>query len=62
VTSVDRLYILLGSQWKNHFLDLCCVHFRFELFFGFICARGGFFSADFSVGQIDIFALQIFVS
>jgi hypothetical protein len=40
---------------------MCCVHFRSELFFGFICAQGGFLSVVFPIRQIDTFALQIFV-
>jgi hypothetical protein len=47
---------------ENGFCIMCCVHFRSELFFGFICAQGGFLSAVFLVSQIDTFALQIFVS
>jgi hypothetical protein len=51
---------LVGFLWGNSFCIMCCVHFRSELFFGFICAEGGFLSAVFLVSQIDTFALQIF--
>jgi hypothetical protein len=60
VTSVV-VRLSLDFYGKMVFCIMCCVHFRSELFFGFICAQGGFSSAVFPVSQIDTFALQIFV-
>jgi hypothetical protein len=39
MNSIDRLYVLLESQRKKSFSDLCCLHFRPELFLDFVCAQ-----------------------